>query len=317
MIPNEICQQIKHAFITELQEKYHLVDTDYNDSFNHLAKTFQEGMDNHDAYHLFEITDNWISNYQYSASQTIIDELKDEVETDSKYVNIHPYIEEWLDDDENREQLRYSIMERDHSTPINEIIRRTKIRARVTQYTNYDCLPSNWDMQNTYHYEDYVKDIVDTLCLNPWLVKQTFIKAGITAAGRWPDLSCRNGKEAVEYVAFARELHNQSCYCHFVYMGMLPLESMYQNGFRQHHQIVIPKGNSCGLFGSWNGGGSILEMTLKRDLELPLRLPKKTKYDHFELEIDERNCGNGYCIDEVYGLITNAWGKEIRLVYES
>jgi hypothetical protein len=100
-------------------------------------------------------------------------------------------------------------------------------------------------------------------------------------------------------------------------MGMFPLQSMYEKGFRKHHQIVIPKGNSCGLFNYWNGGGSMLEMTLKRDLVLPLRLPRKTEYDSFELFVDERNCNTGYCIDEVYGMITGAWGKEIRLVYKN
>jgi len=28
-------------------------------------------------------------------------------------------------------------------------------------------------------------------------------------------------------------------------------------------------------------------------------------------------CGNGYCINEVYGLIGSAWGEEFRLIYKN
>jgi hypothetical protein len=100
-------------------------------------------------------------------------------------------------------------------------------------------------------------------------------------------------------------------------MGMFPLESMYNNDFKQYDKIVIPKGNSCGFFNSWNGASSILDITLKRDLELPLRLPGKTAYDRFDLEVDEKGCLSGYCIDEVCGMVKEAWGKEFRLIYKS
>ena len=193
----------------------------------------------------------------------------------------------------------------------------TKIRARVTQFTNFDCLPSNWDMRNTYYYEDYFRDIIDTLWLNPAIVRKTFLERGITAPGKWPNLAYRNGKEAVEYTALADEVNNQSCYAHLVFMGMFPLRTMYDNSFRKHLKMIIPKGNSCGFYGYWNGGGSLLSMTLKRDLVLPLRLRGKTEFDRFDLDVDERNCGVGYCIDEAYGMIRSAWGEEIKLVYEN
>jgi len=195
------------------------------------------------------------------------------------------------------------------------LIRRTRLRARVTQYSNYECLPSNWDMRNTYYYQDYFKDIIDNLYLNPAKVKQTFNKYGIKAAGKWTNLSYRNGKEAVEYDAFAEEVINQCCYCQFVFMGLFPLESMYMNDFKQYNKIIIPKGNSCGFFNSWHGGGSMLGIELKRDLVLPFQIPRKTSYDSFDLEVDEIGCNSGYCIDEVYGMVKSAWGKEFRLIY--
>ena len=98
---------------------------------------------------------------------------------------------------------------------------------------------------------------------------------------------------------------------------MLPLQTMYDNDFRKHHKIIIPKGNSCGFFSSWNGGGSLLGIELKRDLILPVQPPQKTKWDRFDLEVDERRCNSGYCINDVYGLMSSAWGGEFQLIYKS
>ena len=315
MIPEKINKEIENAFISRLKTKYHLVYTHYDDDLNQSAKVIHHCMEAQDLYPIYEILDDWISDSQYDVSLQIIYELRDEILNDCKYSKIHEYMEEWIESADNIDHLRFLIMERDNSDPVREIIGRTRLRARVTQFSNFDCLPSNWDMRNTYLYVDYFKDIIDILCLNPAVVKQTFIKTGINAVGKFPNLAYRNGKEAVDYTEFAQEVHNQCCYCHLVFMGMLPLSSMYDNDFKKHKSIVIPKGNSCGFYSWWNGGGSLLSMTLKRDLVLPLKIPRKTEYDRFELDVDERNCGLGYCIDDAYGLIREAWGKEFQLIY--
>jgi hypothetical protein len=274
-------------------------------------------MDKNESYPLFEKVDDWIYECQYRMCEEITDELIEKILLDSKYSEIHPYFEEWLYNDDNREQLRYSITDRDQSDSVSKMIGRTRLRARVTQYSNYESLPSNWASRNTYYYCEYFKDIVDTLYLNPSIVKQTFIKTGVNIEGSWPNLAYRDGKEAVYYDDFACELQNQGCYCELTFMGMLPLRSLFENGFKKYHRMIVPKGNSCGFFNSWNGGGSMLGMELKRDLSLSIQKPKKTIYDRFNLLVDERGCNVGYCIDEVYGLITKAWGKEIQLVYKS
>ena len=316
MIPEHINQQIKQAFTAEMEDKYHLVYTHFDDSFDHSAKYIQECLDKHDGYPLYETTDEWISDCRYRESLSIIGELKDAIGDNSKYADIQPYIENWIDDVDNMDCLRFQIEERDHSNPIGELIGRTSIRAKITQHTNFDSLPSNWDLRNTYHYKDYFKDIVDTLWLNPATVKKTFTEKGITAEGIWINLAYRNGKEAVDYNDFADEVLNQTCNCLLVFMGMFPLKDMYEHGFGKYHQIIVPKGNSCGLYSSSCGGGSLMEMELKRNLVLPIRLPGKTKYDYFDMDVDEPNCNNGYCIDDVYGLIRSAWGKEFIPVYK-
>jgi len=316
MIPDEINKQIENAFSSEMRGKYHLVYTDCNDSFNYSAETIHECIEKKDSAPLLESLDDKIVSHQNEMCNEIMEEMKDKIMIDSKYADIHQYLEEWFENDDNREQLRFKIVDRDSSEPVSEMIVRTNIRARVTQYSNFDALPDNWSSRNIYHYSDYFKDIVDTLYLNPAIVKKTFVEKGISAVGKFPNLACRNGKEAVEYSVFADELLNQSCYCRLVFMGLLPLQTLYDNDFGSYHKIVIPKGNNCGFFNDWNGGGSLLGMELKRDLVLPVQIPQKTEYDRFCLEVDERNCGTGYCIDEVYGLIREAWGKEIQLIYK-
>lgn len=315
MIPEKISKQIENAFIGELEEKYHLVYTHYDDNLNNSPYVFQECMEVQNSIPVFEKLNDWIFNCQYHVSNDIIGKIKNDILNDNNHSDIHQYIDRWLNDAENIDNLRYDITERDDSDPVTELVNKTSLRARVTQFTNFDCLPSRRDMGNTYPYTGYFKDIIDTLCLNPAIVKQTFNKIGINTVGRFPNLSYRNGKEAVDYAEFAQEVSNQYCYCHLVFMGMLPLKSMYANDFNIHQKIIIPKGNCCGFYSWWNGEGSLLEMTLKRDLILPVKIPRKTEYDRFQLDIDETNCGNGYCIDEVYGMVTSAWGKKFQLIY--
>lgn len=317
MIQEEINQQIWQAFTSEMQEKYHLVYVHYDESFDKHPETIMNCMEKQEIYPLLEMTDDWYNDYRYENCLEIIEELKDSILSNDRYASLHPYIENWLDTDDNKDNLRYCIEERDDSDPMRELISRTRMRARITQYSKFDALPAAYDMQHTCHYREYFKNIVDTLHLNPAKVKQALINKGLNAEGNWINLTYRNGREAVEYEDFADEILNQNCYCYLVFMGLFPLKDMYEQGFVKYHQIIVPKGNICGLYSSFNGGGSLLGMELKRDLVLPLRLPGKTKHDTFDLDVDERNCNNGYCIDDVYGLIRAAWGKEFIPVYQS
>ncbi len=72
--------------------------------------------------------------------------------------------------------------------------------------------------------------------------------------------------------------------------------------------VVISKDTMCGLFDPWFGGGSVLEIELDKDVELPIKFLWKA-------EVEKRGSSIGYNIDEVYGLVDSAWDgkvKEIR-----
>lgn len=311
-ISPEVSATIRQAFTDNMDKEYSLIYTDYRDNYDDSGDLIQKCLD---AKSHENLTDNhWVSDAQRTGSEYVLKSLQDQLLSDSTYKHLHPFIEDWLED--NKDEIIEIIEDRDTSKPYKEIMGRSKIYGRATLFTNYDCFPHNFDMGNTYYYDQYFKDMVDVLCLNPAKVKQTFNQKGIHTTGRWPDKPKRNGNEAVRYEDLADEMLNQCCYCLLTFMGLMPLTDLYKNNFGEYKTISIPKGNNCGMFNSWNGGGSLMEMELLRDLNIPVKFPRKTQYDRCELFVDEPRCGNGYCINEVYGLISSAWGKEIQLNYK-
>lgn len=305
---------IRQAFLENMDQEYQLIHTGYEDNFNHSGETIQKCLDAKSDEALYDTL--WEADARREVSEYVLEEIRDRILCAGTYESLHPWIDDWLEEDFNKEAVLEAIEERDNSNPYKEMLSRSRIRARVTLYTNYDCLPHNYDMGNTYYYGEYLKDIIDLLCMNPVKVRQAFNGKGINTTGRWPDKPKRNGKEAVRYEALAEELLNQCCYGLLTFMGLMPLGDLYEHNFTEYKTIMVPKGNSCGMFNDWNGGGSLMEMELLWDLYIPASFPKKTGYDRCEICVDEPRCGNGYCIDEVYGLIPSVWGKELRLVYK-
>lgn len=69
--------------------------------------------------------------------------------------------------------------------------------------------------------------------------------------------------------------------------------------------IVLDKKTECGLFDTWNGGGSVLEIELDKDVKLPI------KYCKFCVDECRRY---GYDVGEVYGLSGDAWKETLKEV---
>lgn len=311
-ISSEISAAIRQAFSDNMDEEYSLIYTDYRENYDNSGELIQKCLDAKSDETLFD--NDWESDSRRTGSEYVLKSLRDKILFDNKYKHLQPSIEDWLED--NKDEILEIIEDRDTSKPYEEMLGRSKIYGRATLFTNYDCFPHNYDMNNTYYYNEYFKDMVDLLCLNPAKVKQVFNQKGINTIGRWPDKPKRNGNEAVRYEDLADEMLNQCCYCLLTFMGLMPLTDLYQNNFGEYKTIIIPKGNNCGMFNSWNGGGSLMEMELLRDLYVPVKFTRKTEYDRCEICVDEPRCGNGYCINEVYGLMSSAWGKEIKLIYK-
>ncbi len=72
--------------------------------------------------------------------------------------------------------------------------------------------------------------------------------------------------------------------------------------------IVLDKRATCGLFDMWSGGGSILDITCEKDVEIPFK-------NIWKLYIDESRSNRGDSIHNVYGTNSSLWRdclKEIK-----
>ena len=64
--------------------------------------------------------------------------------------------------------------------------------------------------------------------------------------------------------------------------------------------ITLSKDTTCGLFDTWNGGGSLMEIELEKDVKLPLHLIDRIDTDG--------------TIQSAYGLCDDCWGDDIKEV---
>lgn len=64
--------------------------------------------------------------------------------------------------------------------------------------------------------------------------------------------------------------------------------------------ITLSKDTTCGLFDTWHGGGSLMEIALEKDVKLPLHLIDRINTDDF--------------IQSAYGLCSECWGDDIKEV---
>lgn len=64
--------------------------------------------------------------------------------------------------------------------------------------------------------------------------------------------------------------------------------------------LVLSKDTTCGLYDSWNGSGSVLEIKLEHDVRLPFRCLYSAQHD---------GC-RGYGIGEIYGCSSELWNDD-------
>ena len=180
---------------------------------------------------------------------------------------------------------------------------------------NYDCINSCWlESQGGYRYkESYFGDMIDTLHLNPAKVKKALTEKGYTVYGRFPNKKYRDGKEQVSYEDFCQELENSCCGANLLtYIGLVNLRDLYDADFKIK-EVIIPKGNTCGLFSSMYGGGSLIEMELKSDVRIRLDKARKDGYG-FRLRLDNERSEYDCSIKHVYGVCDSFFGKQVSIV---
>ena len=61
--------------------------------------------------------------------------------------------------------------------------------------------------------------------------------------------------------------------------------------------IILEKDTVTGLYDPWQGGGSVFEIQLERDVKLPVKYIRSALPDG----------GDGYAVESVYGMCGSAW----------
>ncbi|RGD24692.1 hypothetical protein DW646_13935 [Bacteroides sp. AM23-18] len=298
-------------FVKSLMEQsYTLVWTDYNDNLDNHLDIIRQCLDKRNCECLWENTDEWYRDAEWESVRDIIIELKDEC-TES-----YGFDEEEVDDffEEHEDEIRDEIYHRNDSDVLKELIKNTDdIPIRVEMLSNYDCINSNWfESHGGYRYEEsYFGDMVDSLNLNPAKVKKLLTGHGYKVYGRFPNRKSRDGKEQVSYEQFYEELVNSCCGANLLtYIGRVSLKELYDTGFSLK-EVIIPKGNCCGLFSSMYGGGSLLEMELKQDVKLKLDV---RNYHGFRFRLDDERTQYDYSVRHVYGVDDSFFGNAVSLV---
>ena len=288
-------------FVKSLMEpSYTLVWTDYNDNLDNHLDIIRKCLDRRNCDCLWEKAGEWYGDAEYEAVHGIMEKLKEEcfVFNDFDEHEVDAFF------DEHEDAIRDEIYSRNDSDVVKDLIRYTDdIPIRVEMLSDYDCINSNWfESQGGYRYEEsYFGDMVDSLNLNPARVKKILTEHGYRAYGRFPNRKSRNGKEQVSYEQFYEELINSCCGANLLtYIGRVSLKELYEADFSLK-EVIIPKGNCCGLFSSTYGGGSLLEMELKQDVKLKLEVKG---CNGFRFRLDDERSKYDYSIQHVYGAVS-------------
>lgn len=298
-------------FVKSLMEpSYTLVWTDYNDNLDNHLDIIRKCLDRRNCDCLWEKAGEWYGDAEYEAVHGIMEKLKEEcfVFNDFDEHEVDVFF------DEHEDAIRDEIYSRNNSDVVKDLIRYTDdIPIRVEMLSDYDCINSNWfESQGGYSYEaSYFGDMVDSLNLNPAQVKKLLTSHGYKVYGRFPNRKSRNGKEQVSYEQFYEELINSCCGANLLtYIGKVSLKELYDADFSLK-EVIIPKGNCCGLFSSTYGGGSLLEMELKQDVKLKLEVKG---CNGFRFRLDDERSKYDYSIQHVYGVDDSFFNNAVSIV---
>lgn len=299
------------GFVKSLMEQsYTLLWTDYNDNLDNHLDVIRRCLDKQNCEYLLEKVDEWYSDAECEAVHGIMEKLKEEcfVFNDFDEHEVDAFF------DEHEDAIRDEIYSRNDSDVVKDLIRNTDdIPIRVEMLSDYDCINSNWfESQGGYSYEkSYFGDMINSLNLNPAKVKKLLTGHGCKVYGRFPNRKGRNGKEQVSYEQFYTELINSCCGANLLtYIGKVSLKDLYDADFSLK-EVIIPKGNCCGLFSSTYGGGSLLEMELKQDVKLKLEVKG---CNGFRFRLDDERSKYDCSIQHVYGVDDSFFNNAVSIV---
>jgi hypothetical protein len=280
---------------------------DYRDtlSIDQIKKAIEKNPD-HPIQFLYEDMD--IDTYDYE---------REHIRGAVKYFADEIYAErgEDADLDEIADELREEFIDLVHvDWDLKQLCRNTPdLNVRIEMFSNYDCINSHWLESDGGYTADgsYFGDAIRQLGLDPSRVKGMLRHKGVKVYGNWR--SRKDHKRIVEYGArLFEEIENRSCGANLLtFTGTLDVYTALTTNWKKKPRVTIPKGNYCGFFSNFQGGGSMMDLPLIRDFTVRLNHAyDKSGYLKYGLSIDNKD---RYGIDAVYGMSSSFWGREITI----
>lgn len=293
-------EAIYNGAMEKMAEEYWLNYVDYRDNIDYHGKVIVECLEQKCVCPIWE--EGWYDEQTCEASYDEADELIKSLGVSEDVLEI---FKQDFEDDYN--EIRYAIEERNQDEPYREVLGQSSIQGFIRINSSYEAAQPHWCLGYDFMDDEYLVQLMSWLCLNPAKVKQTLIEVfDAEPKGRWPNCPSRNGKEIVSYEDFCRTYFECPNYCFFAFFGMLPLQKLYDNNFDWECGFTIPKGTTCGFYNTWDGGGTLELIETIRDVSISELIKNRPRnyvegYDCIKLCVDEKGCCGGYSSYEVYG----------------
>lgn len=284
--------------ISEMDAQYRLFYSDPMDNLNDYLNILQECIEMHSKNALYEVVDQMTDPQIDEAVYEVMGELKTKLEEKGYPAN---EVDDFFSDYEG--EIMDEIHVRDVSEPIEQLVNNTGLDGQVCAYIDmtigFDCVNSyELESENGFSYNNtYFGDMIDQLNLNPSKVEELLHVEGAKTVGVFPDISARDGQEFVRYDQFVQELINNPDLGLLVFLTKVDLKELVDKDF-DVQEVVVPKGNRCGLFFSGISSGSILGMELQRDIKLDVRPEEEGR--SMWLTLDDKSVKRGCSIQETY-----------------
>lgn len=308
-ITDEMAKELENHLIQIIREKSSLEQdqtnhvfwdeyyVDYNDyaSNNDIIK-WCRAKEPMEAF--LQSIDEWYAEGCYELERNLLDTIEENWESLlGEYEEYEDFIRDWV-----WEHVAYKLPEEHY------------LNQRVCVNIIVDTGDGKYDfvLNDVYpHYNGKYGDVVPEEASLLWLVRQQgFTKRQLNQALRQKQY---NGSRLLESIRV--EINN--CTTHMNALAffietdirtLLHLQKLLNQPKKgkgsRSSKLILSKSARCGLYDAWNGAGSVLEIALERDVELPLALVDSILPDG----------GRGYSVGDIYGMCRSFWTPELKQV---
>jgi len=250
-------------------------------------------------YERLDVIQNCLEEKNSNSLNDLLVEIRDNIFFSHDYKEDNDLTRE-----ENEDKLWDEVEEE-----VNEYIKGTnEIPIRISIHSKYDMKNSQWfENQRGYSYKDnYLKTMIDVLNLNPYKVGELLKEKEYNVIDNFTNLKEREGKEIVSYEDFITELENDSCGGNLTFLSYVSLEDLIRKDFKIN-KITIPVDSFCGIFNSWQGGGSLMEIKTTKEIVL-----ENNEEINFQITIDNEQ--DSYSFQRIYGIIKSYYFNKTLII---